>query len=266
MDALLAPVPAVDATSWRSALEEAKSKLAGLAVRRAGAVRFRVDRPRGAHRVHQRPRPRSRSGPALCLVRAARRGDRSGRPPFACCWRARRASPWRRCAAGWLNPPAGCKRAVPPPRSSTAGSTASPAARAAVGAEAVTGPPACGVPSTGRRSRRRRSSAATTGGTAPIPRSWRSAARRRALGERAPRGAVRPASWLGPRRTRPGDPGGGIAPARRRRARPRGRVVARFGPPGPGRARAGCSHPRDRGGGAGPGGRRNVAPIGRLTA
>ena len=42
MDALLAPVPAVDATSWRSALEEAKSKLAGLAVRRAGAVRFRV--------------------------------------------------------------------------------------------------------------------------------------------------------------------------------------------------------------------------------
>jgi hypothetical protein len=42
MDALLAPVPAVDATSWRSTLEEAKSKLAGLAVRRAGAVRFRV--------------------------------------------------------------------------------------------------------------------------------------------------------------------------------------------------------------------------------
>ena len=42
MDALLAPVPAVDATSWRSTLEETKSKLAGLAVRRAGAVRFRV--------------------------------------------------------------------------------------------------------------------------------------------------------------------------------------------------------------------------------
>jgi hypothetical protein len=41
-DALVAPVPAVDAGSWRSALEEAKSKLAGLAVRRAGAVRFRV--------------------------------------------------------------------------------------------------------------------------------------------------------------------------------------------------------------------------------
>ena len=42
MDALVAPVPAVDATSWRAALEEAKSKLAGLAVRRAGAIRFRV--------------------------------------------------------------------------------------------------------------------------------------------------------------------------------------------------------------------------------
>jgi hypothetical protein len=42
MDALVAPVPAVDATAWRAALEEAKSKLAGLAVRRAGAVRFRV--------------------------------------------------------------------------------------------------------------------------------------------------------------------------------------------------------------------------------
>jgi hypothetical protein len=42
MDALVAPVPAVDAASWRSALEEAKTKLAGLAVRRAGAVRFRV--------------------------------------------------------------------------------------------------------------------------------------------------------------------------------------------------------------------------------
>jgi hypothetical protein len=42
MDALLAPVPAVHPTAWRSALEEAKSELAGLAVRRAGAVRFRV--------------------------------------------------------------------------------------------------------------------------------------------------------------------------------------------------------------------------------
>jgi len=42
MDALLEPVPAVDASSWRGALEDAKSKLAGLAVRRAGATRFRV--------------------------------------------------------------------------------------------------------------------------------------------------------------------------------------------------------------------------------
>jgi hypothetical protein len=42
MDALVAPVPTVDAASWHAALEEAKSKLARLAVRRAGAVRFRV--------------------------------------------------------------------------------------------------------------------------------------------------------------------------------------------------------------------------------
>jgi hypothetical protein len=42
MESLLAPVPAVDASTWRCTLEETKSKLAGLAVRRAGAVRFRV--------------------------------------------------------------------------------------------------------------------------------------------------------------------------------------------------------------------------------
>ena len=42
MQALVAPVPSVDAPSWQAALEDAKSKLAGLAVRRAGAVRFRV--------------------------------------------------------------------------------------------------------------------------------------------------------------------------------------------------------------------------------
>ena len=42
MDALVAPVPTVDPTAWRAALDEATSKLAGLAVRRAGAVRFRV--------------------------------------------------------------------------------------------------------------------------------------------------------------------------------------------------------------------------------
>jgi hypothetical protein len=42
MDALTAPVPPVDGTAWRAALGEATSKLAGLAVRRAGAVRFRV--------------------------------------------------------------------------------------------------------------------------------------------------------------------------------------------------------------------------------
>jgi hypothetical protein len=42
MGALVAPVPAVDPAAWRAALQEATSKLAGLAVRRAGAVRFRV--------------------------------------------------------------------------------------------------------------------------------------------------------------------------------------------------------------------------------
>ena len=42
MDALVEPVPAVDAVAWRFALEGAKAKLAGLAVRRAGATRFRI--------------------------------------------------------------------------------------------------------------------------------------------------------------------------------------------------------------------------------
>ncbi len=42
MDALVEPVPGVDPGSWRTALDEAKSKLAGLAVRRAGTTRFRV--------------------------------------------------------------------------------------------------------------------------------------------------------------------------------------------------------------------------------
>jgi hypothetical protein len=42
MDALMAPAPPVDGGSWLVALTEAKSKLARLAVRRAGTVRFRV--------------------------------------------------------------------------------------------------------------------------------------------------------------------------------------------------------------------------------
>jgi hypothetical protein len=42
MEALLEPVPAVHPVSWESALHEAKAKLAGLAVRRVGASRFRV--------------------------------------------------------------------------------------------------------------------------------------------------------------------------------------------------------------------------------
>ena len=42
MDALAEPVGAVDAVAWRFALDGAKARLAGLAVRRAGANRFRV--------------------------------------------------------------------------------------------------------------------------------------------------------------------------------------------------------------------------------
>ncbi len=41
-DVLVAPVTAVDPSSWDAALEEAKGVLAGLAVRRAGAGPFRV--------------------------------------------------------------------------------------------------------------------------------------------------------------------------------------------------------------------------------
>jgi hypothetical protein len=42
MAALVEPVPAIDPAMRRRALHEAKAKLAGLAVRRAGAARFRV--------------------------------------------------------------------------------------------------------------------------------------------------------------------------------------------------------------------------------
>jgi hypothetical protein len=42
MEALVAPVPPVDAGTWRGSLTDAKLKLAGLAVRRAGTVRFRI--------------------------------------------------------------------------------------------------------------------------------------------------------------------------------------------------------------------------------
>ncbi len=42
MAALADPVPVIDPGSWGRALDEAKAKLAGLAVRRAGAARFRV--------------------------------------------------------------------------------------------------------------------------------------------------------------------------------------------------------------------------------
>jgi hypothetical protein len=69
-DLLVAPVPPVDAASWRAALDEAKGMLARLAVRRAGAGPFRVT-------DHD--------------VRSALHGDATDRaaPPFA--WSARTA-------------------------------------------------------------------------------------------------------------------------------------------------------------------------------
>ncbi len=119
MDALVAPVPPVDAASWRAASTDAKSKLAGLAVRRAGAVRFRVT-------DHE--------------VRTAFAGDAPGPDvvePFA--WSARTArrsigvaavrllaggaarSPSRPCGTGWPSPRAGWPTAALRRPSSTAG-------------------------------------------------------------------------------------------------------------------------------------------------
>jgi len=70
-DILVAPVTAVDPSSWDAALEEAKGILAGLAVRRAGAGPFRVT----GHEVRA----------ALCGDAA----DLAEQPPFA--WSARTA-------------------------------------------------------------------------------------------------------------------------------------------------------------------------------
>ena len=74
--------------------------------------------------------------------------------------------------------PAGSATAARPSRSSTAGSPALPAGRARRrgGRGGDVGHPPVVRPRLVRRSARRRSSAATTGGTAPTPRCWRSAA------------------------------------------------------------------------------------------
>ena len=137
MDALVEPVPAVDAGSWRAALDEAKSKLAGLAVRRAGATRFRVtdhevrtafgtDARRSRRTTIRSPGPRTRHG------------DPSAWPPSAC-WPVGGALPLEavRCrlaeSSRWVRE--GSSSATQLDRWIDG---LSPAGRAAVGAEAVT--------------------------------------------------------------------------------------------------------------------------------
>jgi hypothetical protein len=137
MDALTAPVAAVDAMAWRSSLEEAKSKLAGLAVRRAGAVRFRVT----DHEVR--------------TAFGSEAADPSSTQPFA--WSARNARRSIGVAAVRLLLAGGARSPLEAVRSRMAESTRwvrdgnacashldrwvdalPPAGRAAVGAEAVT--------------------------------------------------------------------------------------------------------------------------------
>ena len=79
-DILVAPVTAVDPSSWDAALEEAKGILAGLAVRRAGAGPFRVT----GHEVRA----------ALCGDAA----DLAEQPPFA--WSAHTARRGPRAGGG----------------------------------------------------------------------------------------------------------------------------------------------------------------------
>ncbi len=120
MDALVAPVPAVDAASWRTALEEAKAKLAGLAVRRAGAVRFRVTdhEVRTAFTIDEAHDLRSEQ-PFAWSSLTARRSIGVAAVRLMLAGSAR--SPSMPCGTGWPNPPAGCGKAVPPPPNWTAG-------------------------------------------------------------------------------------------------------------------------------------------------
>ena len=137
MDALVAPVPAVDAVAWRFALEEAKAKLAGLAVRRAGAPRFRVT----DHEVRTALNTESSDPGHGDAVRL----DRPHGPPLH--RRGRRAAPGR--WVGALPLEAVRSRLDESSRWVREGSSSatqldrwidglSPAGRAAVGAEAVT--------------------------------------------------------------------------------------------------------------------------------
>ena len=137
MDALTAPVPTVDATSWRAALEEATSKLAGLAVRRAGTVRFRVTDHEVRTAFGNPPAEAADAEPFAWSARNARRsigvaavrllaagGARS--PLEAVRFRMADASRWVREGSSCASPLDRWVAGLPP------------AGRAAVGAEAVT--------------------------------------------------------------------------------------------------------------------------------
>jgi hypothetical protein len=136
-DALTAPAPAIDATAWRAALEEAKTKLAGLAVRRAGAVRFRVTDHEVRTALGSQPADAGDAEPFAWSARNARRsigvaavrllaGGGARSPLEAVRFRMADASRWVREGSSCASP---LDRWV-------AGLT--PAGRAAVGAEAVT--------------------------------------------------------------------------------------------------------------------------------
>ena len=172
MDALVAPVPAVDATSWRAALDEASRSWPAWPCGAPGPP-LPGHRPRGAHRIRHGA-PAIRSGRALRLV-----------GPHGAA--IHRVAAVRLLLAGATRSPleavrcrmAESSRWVQEGRSSATQldrwvAGLPPAGRAAVGAEAVTWATRLWWASTGRRSRRCRSSAGTTGGTAPIRRSWRS--------------------------------------------------------------------------------------------
>ena len=264
MDALVAPVPAVDAVAWRFALQEAKAKLAGLAVRRAGAPRFRVTDHEVRTALNTESNDPGHGEPFAWTARTARRsigvaavrllaGGAARSPLEAVRSRLDESSRWVREGSSsatqldrWVD-------------------GLSPAGRAAVGAEAVTWATRlwcaldwssfCPAPEIGRDHWWDSPHSALLGPARPG---------RRAHGPRPPRRAVGAAPGLGARRARPGHPCRVPPPTGRWWPRARRGVVAGFGSPGPGGARADCPHPRSRSGGAGAGRVGDGAPIGRL--
>ncbi len=125
MDALVGPVPAVDPVLWGRALDEAKAKLAGLAVRRAGTARFRVTdhEVRTAFSGHDDGDDPGHADAFAWTARTARRSI--GVAAVRLLVGGRRGLRSRRCGTAWPSPPAGCAKAVPRPPSSTGGWTAS---------------------------------------------------------------------------------------------------------------------------------------------